>query len=142
MNKPMTFALLAGLALTACATAPEPTPVLEGTHWTLASANQGGLTTLAPSSGITLSFAADAMSGYGGCNQYRAGYSLADGVLTAAAVAATKRLCPGDASDAESVWFALLGGPLTLDATAEALELRSTDGTVVRFAKGTPPPSK
>ncbi|MCI1709097.1 MAG: META domain-containing protein [Chiayiivirga sp.] len=140
MNQPrLALALLFSLALTACATAPESAPVLDGTHWALVSADKGELAKLAPTSGITLGFAPDAIFGYGGCNQYRGGYSLAEGVLAAGAVAATKRLCPGEASAAEAAWLALLGAPLALTATGETLELRSTDGTVLRFAPGSPP---
>lgn len=142
MKSVLVSSLLASLMLTACATAPGSTPALEGTHWTLAAADKGELGKLAPASGITLGFAAGTLSGHGGCNQYRASYTLADGVLTAAPVGASKRLCPGDASTAEQAWFALLGAPLRVKGTADALELHGADGTVLRFSPAASPAAK
>lgn len=132
MNKPLTLALLAGLALSACATAPESAPKLDGTQWALATADQGELASL-NGGGITLSFSADQLAGYSGCNQYSASYSLSEGRLSVGPVAATKRLCPGEGSNAERAWFALLGTPMTVTSSADTLELRAGNGTTLRF---------
>ena len=134
-TQPVALALTA-LLLSACAMAPEAAPKLEGTAWALSAAQHGDLAKLAATSGVTLEFAADRLSGYSGCNQYSASYTLDGKVLTAGAVGATKRRCGDDPAKVEQAWFAALAGPLTLTSRNGSLELRDASDNVLTFKPG------
>jgi heat shock protein HslJ len=124
--------LLLGLA--ACAAAPETPPPLDGTRWTLRSADGGALAPHAGTSGITLRFEGERLSGYGGCNQYGGSFRLEQGNLSVDPVTATKRACVGSGNESEQAWFALLSSPLRLEHEADALRIIAADGSVLHFA--------
>jgi heat shock protein HslJ len=126
------FALLSLLA--ACAAAPGSAVSLVGTRWELQSADRGILSSKATSSGVTLEFAADRVSGYGGCNRYSSSYQLSGANLQLGSVVATKRGCMGDANAIESAWLSLLATALVVDASGGRLQLRAADGTELVFA--------
>jgi heat shock protein HslJ len=127
---------LAGIVLlAACASAPEAMPPLPGTQWKLADVDSGPLATLAADSGVTLAFEAERLAGYGGCNQYSGSYSIDGETLEVGPVIATKRGCIGTANDAEAAWFAVLAQPVGVAYADEALILRGSDGSVLRFVR-------
>ena len=122
-----------GALLVACASAPGSAMELNGSKWTLASAERGALAT--PGSGVTLEFSADQLSGYSGCNSYTASYTFANGTLSVGTVSATKRGCADAAGAVEKAWFELLrGGTLTLNQVGNDLSVQGADGSKLRFA--------
>lgn len=130
------FGMLAStLMVSACAAAPDDAPlVLDGTAWALDSATAGALGKSGSASGVTLVFGPDGVSGSGGCNQYRASYTLEGSTLRLGPVGATKRGCMDDRSEIERTWFGVLGGPLDVSRDGERLQLRDAGGTAYTFA--------
>ncbi|MBB5207314.1 META domain-containing protein [Chiayiivirga flava] len=126
------LALLASsLAMTACAAAPEDdnTPLaLADSAWTLAGASAGPMMKGGASGTVTLAFAADRISGSGGCNRYQATYTLAGNTLTVGPVGATKIGCQDERGEIERGWFSVLGGPLTVTRAGDRLVLRDAVG--------------
>jgi heat shock protein HslJ len=122
-------ALFASGVLGACAASPETPLELDGTQWTLASADAGPLASLAAKSEVTLNFEAARIAGYGGCNQYSGSYTLQGTTVTVGPVSATKRGCIGDGDVIERAWFAVLGAPFTVERSGETLTVRGADGT-------------
>ena len=133
--------LASALMVSACAAAPDDAPlVLEGTAWALDSAAAGPLAKSGAASGVTLEFGPDNASGSGGCNQYRATYTLDGATLRFGPVAATKRGCTDGRGEIESTWFTVLAGPLSVSREGERLQLRDATGTAYTFAPA--PPAK
>lgn len=135
-------ALAAVLSMTACAAAPDSsTPVsLDGTAWALASAASGPLQARPAEVEVTLVFATDAVSGSGGCNQYRATVTREGDTLRFGPVGATKRGCMDGRGEIEQAWFAALGQPLTVSRDGDQLVLTGADGA--RYAlRATAPPA-
>ena len=139
MKTRLVWVTLGGLALSACAMAPEAAPKLDGTQWTLQGADKGDLAT-ASGRAVTIAFTGDRVSGNSGCNEYSAAYSVQGDVLTIGPVGATKRGCADEPMAVERAWFATLGGPLTLTVRDDSLELRGADGSVLRFVPGAAKP--
>lgn len=122
--------MAAVLLMTACAAAPDSsTPLLlDGTAWALDSAASGPLQARPADVDVTLVFAADGVSGSGGCNQYRATYTRDGDTLTFGPVGATKRGCMDGRGEIEQAWFAALGQPLTVSRDGSELVLSGADG--------------
>lgn len=117
------------LAMTACAAAPENAPAsLVDTSWALSASDADGLKAAGAASGVTLVFAADRVSGSGGCNRYQADYTLVGDTLTVGPVGATKMGCMDGRGEIERAWFAALGKPLTVARSGDSLVLKSADG--------------
>jgi heat shock protein HslJ len=132
--------LAAGLALavaTGCGAGGEG-GALDGTNWVLASQDVSGVATPVPAS-VTADarFAANQISGFGGCNVF-SGAAVATGArLEIGAVAATQMACIGEPSAVEAAYFANLGRTASFTATADALTLFDADGRpVLSFRAG------
>jgi putative lipoprotein len=89
--------------------------------WTLSGAGGEGAVAGGVSSTLTLTEAGEAL-GSGGCNNFRASYSLEGGGVRFGPIAATKRLCPPPQMEQETRFFA------ALEATRGA---RVEDGTLL-----------
>jgi heat shock protein HslJ len=125
-------ALLAVLLISGCAGGASRPLDLDGSRWRLISSSDGG--EQAAATAATLEFSTDRLSGFGGCNRYSAGYSVQDGMLTAAPVVATKRACAeASANASERAWFALLSTPVQISREGESLLLRTQAGGVWGF---------
>jgi len=112
---------------------PAIDPTLAGTRWRL----QSGLAGVDASAvEITLVFeGTDAVSGSGGCNQYRAELQQgADGVRVGPAMA-TKRGCMGPANAAEMAWFGALADVRSIRRDGERLLLGLAGGGTLELVK-------
>ncbi len=111
----------------------QPLSVLPtGTRWRLAESTRPSLQ-LPEAAQVTLAFDDGRMQGDSGCNQYVAGYSIADGRIAMEPVAATKRGCPGPRSEVERAWFEALHGLQWVSRDGDALLLRLAEGDMLRF---------
>ncbi|NJK45603.1 MAG: META domain-containing protein [Pleurocapsa sp. SU_196_0] len=128
-------ALLVGmLLLTSVLAAPQG---LTNTHWELVSVKAGGVTSLAPG-GLArprVGFQRDASTilGFGGCNAYRAGFSVENKRLRVKDIIATKVACAH--LELESKFFAVLGKASVFVATPGTLLVSSQDGDSLLFTR-------
>lgn len=138
MKRTLQVATLATLwsLVPGCAAAPGGEPSLLGTQWSLVSANRGALQKHATSSGVTLVFENDRVSGYGGCNSYSGDYTLAGGKLSIGTLTRTKRGCADAAGAVESALHAALAETLQMAHQSSHLILTTPDGLVLRFEPG------
>lgn len=126
--------LASTLLMSACAAAPDETPLVpDGTSWSLDTAAAGPLAKSGSASGVTLVFGPDGVSGNGGCNQYRATYTLDAATLRFGPVGATKRGCMDDRAEIERTWFGVLGGALEVSREGDRLVLRDAAGVSYSF---------
>lgn len=96
--------------------------MLNGTRWTLAGSNPE----------ITLTFDETHATGSGGCNQYRAQYTVTGTGLTFGPSMATKRACVEPGGNAqESAYFAALGNVASYRLSGDRLTLHNAAGDVV-----------
>jgi heat shock protein HslJ len=108
------------------------TELPNGTRWRLAESTRPSLQ-LPEATQVTIAFDDGRMHGDSGCNQYAAGYSLADGRIAMEPVAATKRGCPGARSEVERAWFEALQSLQWVSRDGDALLLRLAEGDAIRF---------
>lgn len=108
---------------------------LRGTAWRLVA----GLAGVDPAEvEITLTFEPDlsAISGSGGCNQYRAELQRTDGGAVAIGPAlATKRGCPGPRGRAEPMYFDALSTIERFDQQGDRLLAQRSDGPPLEFER-------
>lgn len=108
---------------------------LQGTAWRLVA----GLAGVDPAEvDITLQFEPDlsAISGSGGCNQYRAELQRTDGGgVTIGPALATKRGCPGPRGRAEPKYFDALSTIERFDQQGARLLARRSDGPPLEFER-------
>ena len=105
-------------------------PALAGSRWRLKSGLAG---VDADAVTITLGFeGTEAISGSGGCNQYRAELEIGvDGALRIGPAMATKRGCMGPANAAEPRWFEALEQVRSIVREGERVLLGLADGTTM-----------
>lgn len=131
-------ASLAGCASTRTEIAStDDAAVLEGTEWRLVAApGESTLPDVGP--GVaTLRFEADRFSLGGPCNSHTGGWSR-DGMQLrlggeGAAIASTRRMCPPEIMDRETVLMKAMMSPFTLGFDGPFLQLRAADGGTWRF---------
>jgi heat shock protein HslJ len=95
---------------------------LSGTQWTLANANPT----------ITLTFDDTHATGSGGCNTYRAPYTVAGSGLTFGPAISTKRACLDPAGNTqETSYFSALGNVKSFSISGDRLTLRNAAGEAI-----------
>ena len=111
---------------------------LEGTSWTATGVNNGtgGVESTTLTETISAAFAAGALSGFAGCNQYNAKYETSDSDgLTITNVVTTRMACAEEAMTLESQFTAALEKVTTYSISGATLTLRDADGaTQLTFA--------
>lgn len=126
--KMILFAMLAGLAVTACGQKETPAQMLSAHGWTLKEVVVAGNDfTETPPEGVSIAFAdsTDTASGRGGCNRFSAPYKLGDGgAITIGQAAVTRMMCPD--SEFESRYLGWLAGVDRFEVTKEELRLVAT----------------
>ncbi|MBN8606406.1 MAG: META domain-containing protein [Caulobacterales bacterium] len=98
------LALACGLAAAACASVAPEAPLSE-TRWVVQSINGQPAVFRTP----TLEFAADRVSGTGGCNRYFGGYAVNGERLIFSGVGSTEMACEQPVMAQESAFHAALG---------------------------------
>ena len=85
--------------------------------------------------GLTLDYAADKVSGTGGCNQFNGPISIEDDAVQIGPLASTRMMCEGK-SETEAQYFAALEAARTFVLDGDTLVLKAEDGHVlVKFKK-------
>lgn len=85
--------------------------------------------------GPTLDYAADKVSGTGGCNQFNGPISIEDDAVQIGPLASTRMMCEGK-SEIETQYFAALEAARTFVLDGDTLVLKSEDGHVLlKFRK-------
>ncbi len=119
---------------------------LEGTLWTLISANAQPLPTGVDITAILLpddtadgtSGNQGVISGSSGCNQYSAGYTLNEANLSVSAVLQTQMACEQTVMEIETAFLMALETPSTYQITGDTLELTTAEGSLTFSASRTP----
>jgi heat shock protein HslJ len=125
--------------IAACAGSNSKPLELEGTTWHLISADRGALVEPAAGSRVTMEFAGDRVSGFGGCNRYSGSFSFDGTTLRVGPLASTKMGCIGAAGDIEAAWHTALRAPLKAVREGANLDLTTADGTTLRLGPGAAP---
>ena len=110
-----------------------PKDTLSGTSWTATGVNNGtgAVASVAAGTTITASFGTDGqLSGSGGCNQYSATFTSADGAIVIGPIAGTRMACDPVVSDQETAYFAALDAATTYKVQGSTLELRDDSGAL------------
>jgi heat shock protein HslJ len=110
-----------------------PKDTLSGTSWTATGVNngKGAVESVAAGTTITASFGTDGqLSGSGGCNQYSATFTSADGTIVIGPIAGTRMACDPAVSDQETAYFAALDAAATYKVQGSTLELRDDTGAI------------
>jgi heat shock protein HslJ len=103
--------------------------------WTLGGAGGAEGVVAGAESTLTLTEAGEAF-GSGGCNNFRASYSLDDGTFRFGPVAATRRACPPPQMQQETAFFAALEATRAARVEDGALILLDTAGaTLLRLGR-------
>jgi heat shock protein HslJ len=118
----------------------EPTPLV-GTEWEVIGYNngKGGVVSVVIGTQLTALFGEDGtLSGSGGCNNYRAAYtvdaaSAAEGDISIGPAASTRMMCgePEGIMEQEAQYLATLEMAQVYSIQGDRLELRTTDGALV-----------
>jgi len=118
----------------------EPTPLV-GTEWEVIGYNngKGGVVSVVIGTQLTALFGEDGtLSGSGGCNNYRAAYtvdaaSAAEGDISIGPAASTRTMCgePEGIMEQEAQYLATLEMAQVYSIQGDRLELRTTDGALV-----------
>ncbi len=107
---------------------------LEGTAWHATGINNGNEAVVSSSltETVTAMFgAADALSGFAGCNEYNATYTLSGtDAISITQVATTRKACAEDAMALESEYTAALGKAATYEISGDRLTLRDSSGAM------------
>lgn len=110
---------------------------LPGTSWTASGVNngRGGVETNAVTPTLTASFAEGGMlTGFGGCNNFRADYTTRASKITISAPASTKVSCGAEVDETERQYLAALQNSSTFEVSGNTLNLRDNLGaTQVNF---------
>ena len=133
------FALLTGLALTACATKPEVPVILEGAAWSLLELNGRPVTEISTSPrhpSLRFDPAAGRIGGYAGVNSYGGGYQLEGGTLAIGSLMVTKMAGTPEHMRLEEEFLGALAQVTGWRIENDLLELTSPDGRVLaRFTR-------
>jgi heat shock protein HslJ len=113
---------------------------LEGSEWRLVWLDTGAIQAADPTRAPTLKLEAPGARafGYGGCNRFSGGYTLAGDALQFTPLAATKMACEDMAT--ESSYFAALEQTRAWRLAHGRLELRDGHGNTVAAFEATPAP--
>jgi heat shock protein HslJ len=107
---------------------------LEGTAWHATGINNGkeAVVSNALTETVTAMFAAGgAMSGFAGCNQYNAAYTLSGtNQISITGVATTRKACDDAAMTLENEYVAALGKAATYEIAGDQLTLRDASGAM------------
>jgi len=122
--------LLAACAGTAPSAAPDALP--EPSHWRLVGSSDARLQGDAAAA-VRLTIAEGRLSGDSGCNEFSAGYSLANGALQMQPLISTKRGCAPPAGEVEQALYAVLREATRADLRDGRLRLTTGDGRYVEF---------
>jgi heat shock protein HslJ len=122
------------LLLTSALAAPQN---LTNTHWELVSLKVGSVTSIAPG-GLArprVGFQRDSRTilGFGGCNEYRAGFSVQNKRISVKNIVATKVACQH--LELESKFFTVLGNASSFVATSGTLLVSSDEGDSLLFTR-------
>lgn len=133
---------LAGVVMSACATAPPPPPhggggppsaPLVGTEWRLEDLLGGGVI---DNSNITLKLAADgSAAGSGGCNRYFGTWKQAGGKLTMGQMGATRMACAPALMNQEDKFLKALEGDSAYAFSADGALVVTTAAGPLTFRK-------
>ncbi len=111
--------------------APAEDLALEGRVWQSNGIVEGdGIGFQAGDERITAQFVDGQLTGFGGCNQYSAGYELDGQALTMGPIISTKMFCEG-ASDREAQYLGLLERVAGYEVDRESLRLVNADGEML-----------
>jgi putative lipoprotein len=122
--------------LAACGSAPPSrtealvaTPLLAGTHWTIASID--GRETLARTD-LTADFGVDGrVNGDSGCNLYSGAFTQSGSTVTFGELLSTRRACLEESrAKQEDRIMAILHGPTTVKMVGNELRVRGDEGTL------------
>lgn len=141
----LVLAAVSALALAACSgggaspsVAPSTEPAaepaaFEGTNWQLAEyATEGGAAVPVPEAvAATATFADGTVSGNGGCNNYRASYTLDGGSITIGEIAGTLMACDGPKGTVETAFFTVFPKMTNVAVTGDVLELTGDGGKLI-----------
>jgi heat shock protein HslJ len=115
----------------------EPQMGLDGTSWTLVNFNNGqeAVVGLAEGSAITATFSAGQITGFGGCNNYFADYTVDGDGITIGPAGSTRMACePPEVMEQEQQYFAALETAATWSINGTRLEMRTAaDAMAVLF---------
>ena len=130
MGSSLIRAMVASLALAACAAAPEAAlnTNLDGTSWREASGGEH-----AP----TIAFADGRASGHAGCNRWFAGVTRGDGAaLSFGDAGLTRMMCEPARMDVERRFMAVINGAQSAVVEGDTLILRDAAGAdLARFSR-------
>ncbi len=122
------LALASALVAAACAsTAPEP--ALSGTRWVAQSIEGAPVAYRTP----TIEFAADRISGTGGCNRFFGGYTISGDRISFGGVGATEMACEPVVMAQEAAFHTALSSAQTYRREGETLILSSSAGEALVF---------
>jgi heat shock protein HslJ len=97
---------------------------LQGTEWVLNN-------TL-PGTSITIQFANDTLSGFGGCNSYNSTYTAsANGAMTIGLINSSQALCSEEINQQEQAYFASLSVTSAWSISGSQLTLTTANGPLV-----------
>jgi len=109
---------------------------LGGTSWDVISYNngQGGVVSVMADTQLTADFGADGnLTGFAGCNNYNATYTVSGtNAIQIGPVASTRKACdqPQGVMDQETQYLAALSTAATYTIDAGKLEMRTSDGAI------------
>lgn len=117
-------ACLASAALAAACASIAPTEPLAGSRWSAVSIGGQPVLSRTP----TIEFAADRISGTGGCNRYFGIYNVEGDTLTIGDVGSTEMACEPAIMRQEAGFFAALNAARAYSREGAQLTLSSADG--------------
>ncbi len=112
---------------------------LENTQWQAAAINngRGGVVSSATTGLANAQFLDGKLTGNGGCNQYSAGYTVEDNIITIGPVMTTRKHCPEPENimQQEQEYLQAITGTRIFTLDTSKLELRGEEGALqVRFS--------
>lgn len=122
------LALASALAAAACASSA-PEPPLSGTRWVAQSIEGAPVAYRTP----TIEFAADRISGTGGCNRFFGGYTISGERISFGGVGATEMPCEPVVMAQEAAFHTALSSTRTYRREGETLILSSSVGDALVF---------
>jgi polar amino acid transport system substrate-binding protein len=111
---------------------PEPENPLTGTSWILSSMNINQV--LIPGTNVTADFAADRVSGSGGCNTYNANYVVDGQAIMVRNFTSSQQACTEEILQQEQLFFTALQSATTYQLAGDQLVLFDSGGAeILRF---------
>jgi heat shock protein HslJ len=110
---------------------PEPAPTLEGAAWSVTGFNNGRQAVVSPLPGTTLSltFKGGTVTGFGGCNAFRAKYTATAGRVVIGPAAATRKACLAEGvMQQEREFLAAVEAATTWTFDGRLLDMHRADG--------------